>query len=172
MGGMRRTGAAMERASISTLMEHLSYDPATGEFRWRTGQARRRAAIGDVAGHMTNKGYWSIKFRGRRYFAHQLAHAFMTGAWAETVDHKDRDPLNNRWHNLRAASPLQQNANRGGMRAGMKGVTIRKRDGRFQAQIKCRGRNHYLGTFDTEIEAAEAYQRKASELFGEFASAA
>jgi len=32
-----------------------------------------------------------------------------------------------------------------------------------------KGKNHYVGQFDIEIEAAPAYDRKAFQLFGEYA---
>jgi len=33
----------------------------------------------------------------------------------------------------------------------------------------CRGKHHYMGLFDDEVEAAKASDRKAWELLGEFA---
>jgi hypothetical protein len=50
-----------------------------------------------------------------------------------------------------------------------KGVYWEKRYRKWCAAIWFEGRNHYLGSFDVEIEAAKAYDRKAVELFGEFA---
>jgi hypothetical protein len=37
------------------------------------------------------------------------------------------------------------------------------------AGITCRGKYYYLGTFGSPIEAAKARDRKAYELFGEYA---
>ncbi len=44
-----------------------------------------------------------------------------------------------------------------------------KRDRKWQATIQANRRKMSLGAFDDEIEAAVAYDRKAKELFGEFA---
>lgn len=39
----------------------------------------------------------------------------------------------------------------------------------YRARIMCRGELHSIGYFESLLEAAEAYNRKASELHGEFA---
>jgi group I intron endonuclease len=49
------------------------------------------------------------------------------------------------------------------------GVSYVKRKNRWQASIKHDGTNDYIGTFETENEAAEAYDLMAIEFFGESA---
>jgi hypothetical protein len=90
------------------------------------------------------------------------------------VDHKDRNPLNNKKDNLRIATRSQQmaNSNPQGLR-DFKGVHKIK-DGRslknkFRAITKKNGKTIHIGYFNSAEEAAQAYDRKAKELFGEFA---
>lgn len=148
----------------------IRYEPDTGMFFWRVDCGPMRKA-GDVAGSLNNAGYWRIMIRNSTYGGHRVAWFLMTGEQPPTVDHADGDRANNRWSNLRSASHSQNSANRKPRGAFAKGVTLH-RTGRYQAQIKCAGKNHYLGLFDTEVEAASAYAAKATELFGEFARAA
>ena len=85
------------------------------------------------------------------------------------VDHKDRNGLNNRPDNLRNCTPAQNEYNKAprGKKSRFKGVYP---DGdKWFAVIKHKGRTYYLGTFDDEIEAAKARDRKAHELQGEYA---
>lgn len=85
-----------------------------------------------------------------------------------TVDHKDRDGLNNRRSNLRFATAREQVRNRGGYsRSGYKGIA---RHGRgWRAQIQTGEKKIVTPAYDTPEQAARAYDKLALEAFGEFA---
>ena len=92
---------------------------------------------------------------------------------SETVDHINNDRLDNRRLNLRVCSIAQNNHNRppnkNKMYSDYKGVTFDKRRNNYVAQIMHKGKNIYLGAHTLEIDAVEAYNEKAYELFGEYA---
>ena len=50
------------------------------------------------------------------------------------------------------------------------GVCLNKSRGKFQASIIKEGKRYHLGCYKTEEEAAEAYNKKAIELYGEYAN--
>ena len=54
-------------------------------------------------------------------------------------------------------------------KAGLKGVTLHKRAGKWQAQIQAFGVTHYLGIFNTAQLAHAAYCEAAARLHGNFA---
>lgn len=89
------------------------------------------------------------------------------------VDHKDGDGLNNQKNNLRLATKSQNNQNQKrphkNSTSKYKGVSWDKNHKKWLSQIKINYQNIYLGLFDCEIEAANKYNQKARELFGEFA---
>jgi hypothetical protein len=150
--------------------ELLTYDPATGIFRWRVSR-RGGTKAGDIAGTVNGEGRRMIGVDGERHRAHRLAWLYMTGDWPSgIVDHEDLDPDNNRWKNLRQADQSQNQAN-AGLRAdnttGAKGVVAM--NGKFMARIRHHGQRIYLGTFDTVKEAAAAYAEAAFALHGKFA---
>lgn len=91
------------------------------------------------------------------------------------IDHINQDVLDNRKINLRVCTVRENSLNKRphkNNRSQYKGVSIRKlKDGRLRYEARIY--NNYvcicLGTFDTAEKAARAYNKKAKELFGEYA---
>lgn len=90
-----------------------------------------------------------------------------------SVDHKDRNPLNNRRENIRLATRWQNHGNktkpRGKHTSKYKGVSFDKSTGKWYTLVCCQSKQYNLGRYDDERDAARAYDAKARELFGEFA---
>jgi hypothetical protein len=102
---------------------------------------------------------------GKTVYMHRL---IMRPRKGYVVDHIDGNGLNNRRCNLRVCTHQQNLANMG-PRGSSRFAGVRRHKGRWQAQITCRGKFHYLGLFDDEVEAARVRDRKAYELNGEHA---
>lgn len=88
------------------------------------------------------------------------------------VDHKDRNPFNNQFENLRPATRSQNCANRGLMKnnqTGYKGVCFDKSRNKYMASIRVRGHSLTLGRFNNPVDAAKAYDKAVKRYFGEFA---
>jgi hypothetical protein len=87
------------------------------------------------------------------------------------VDHINGNALDNRRENLRICTHSQNSMNKrkpiNGKKSSFKGVMPQR--GKYTVIIKREGKAYCEGTYETEIEAAIAYNQKAEELFGEFA---
>jgi hypothetical protein len=112
-------------------------------------------------------GYITIGFKYKHYLAHRLAFLYMTGQWPkEQLDHINGIRDDNKWANLREATPGQNSTNR-----VSKGYTEHTRKGRvglwYTARIEKDGKK-YVNTFRSEDKAKEWRANKERELFGEF----
>ena len=87
------------------------------------------------------------------------------------IDHIDHNGLNNQKSNLRICTARENNQNRGIKTRGASkymGVSFHNQTGKWRALIHHNGVKISLGLHKTEIEAANAYDRKAIELRSRF----
>ncbi len=152
------------------LREILDYDPKTGIFKWKqSGPGKRPDRI---AGTLESKGYIRIMIDGKLYRAHRLAWLYMTGEWPkEEIDHVHGNRADNRWSELREATPSfnrqNQRETRSDNHSGFLGVRCMKglvRSKPWQAQIMVEGKNKHLGYYSTPEEANEIYLKAKREL--------
>ncbi len=158
------------------LRQLIDYNPESGIAYWRVGVNLRTP--GGIASkpefRRGEKVHIQIKIDGRKYTMGRLAFLYMTGEFPKCyAEHKDRDKHNNKWDNLRDATPSQNAANhgvrrrkRGGLPKGVIRVPSRNT---YQARICSRGMSELIGEYLTPEDAGRAYARRAKEVHGEFA---
>jgi hypothetical protein len=161
-------------SDLSDIREHLSYDPATGDFTWlKAPKHGRFCKAGDLAGGLISQGYIHLMFRGRAYKAHRLAWFFTYGVLpSHQIDHINGVRSDNRIANLRAATNSQNQANSRlspRNKTGVKGVYRDRATGKFVAGIRVDGRRVHLGRFETLDAAAAAYAAAAVAHFRKYA---
>jgi hypothetical protein len=145
----------------------VTYDPDTGEFQWFRGFRRCEKRGGSIK----KDGYRYIAMHKRRYLAHRVAWALVTGEWPQCqIDHINGIRGDNRFSNLRLATCAENMRNRPMAKnntTGFKGVGKTPK-GRYCARIGVAGKSLHLGTFDTPEAAAAAYAAESARLHGEF----
>lgn len=167
------------------LRELLDYSPDDGRLFWRwrpiglfpNERAQKvwntRYAGAEAFTKEDDLGYRRGCIFGADHFAHRVAWAWMTGEWPTTkLDHIDRAPSNNRFQNLRAVSDKQSALNRAG-RSGtasrFKGVHWFKPSRKWAARLRSDGRLVFCKYFDSEEDAARAYDAAARRINGPLA---
>ena len=87
---------------MSKLIEHekllslIHYDPETGILTNKVYRQNSKP-VGESLGTLSGNGQIMVSVGGRIYPAHRLIWFYMTGEWPKNlIDHKDRDPTNNK----------------------------------------------------------------------------
>ncbi|HXP51308.1 MAG TPA: HNH endonuclease [Bacteroidia bacterium] len=132
--------------------------------------------IGDKAGYLNKTGEINrniVRIKGKYYIVARIIFLWHKGWLPENVDHRDRDSINDRIENLRAATRSQNQMNRRSnidSTSKYLGVSWNKRMKKWVVSIKVNKKGKYLGCFIDEEKAALAYNEAASMHFGEFAN--
>ena len=141
--------------------------------------------VDDADTHLLANHTWTISRYGSTFYAYRqtstiggtpsrklyLHREVLNAPDGVNVDHINGNGLDCRRSNLRLADQTLNNAN-ARPRVGtsrFKGVYFDRSRGKWSARIQSRGRQSFLGRFDSEEEAALAYDAAASVHFGQFA---
>jgi hypothetical protein len=139
------------------------------------------ALIDDQDFAEVSKRKWFAVFDGYNWYAssrdgthrHMRMHTFlMKPPSGVRIDHWDRNGLNNQRRNLRICTQSQNCHNRYfriANKSGFKGVSWKKTNRKWCAQIKVGPKVMHLGLFKDPKEAAKVYDQAALDHFGEFA---
>lgn len=97
-------------------------------------------------------GYYVGQIDYINYSIHRLLYYAYYGEQPEIVDHKDRNPSNNRIENLRASNHNLNMANR---KNNTNGIELRA-SGNYRVVVGYNGKQIHVGTFPSESTALEA----------------
>ena len=133
----------------SQLKQELYYNPLTGLF-YHKYQKNGRVKANTLAG-CKGLDYVFIGVMGESYKAHRLAWLYMTGKFPKIdIDHKDKNPFNNAFGNLRLATQVCNQRNRKisvNNTSGIKGVSFCVTNGKWVASLRYKGRTKTLGYY-------------------------
>lgn len=172
------------------LHECFLYNQYTGTLTWRirpishfctekSWLAFNRKCPGIVAGSMgfqSNGDKAAIRIdvsESRGVQAHRIIWIMHNGSIPDgmIIDHKDGNPWNNRFENLRLATKSQNNQNtriRKDNSTGYKGVCYIKKSDSYLVQVRINGARVYSKRFKNLVDAVSAYSIEAEKHHGEF----
>lgn len=131
------------------VLARVRYDPVTGLFERLPLIGRGFNKPGPIPVVLNHAGYPMVRLNGRAFLAHRLAWLIMTSEDRDPalpLDHINGDRSDNRWVNLRAATPALNTKNRGRGKnnsSGVVGVCLQSSGGPWKARLSEGGRQHF-----------------------------
>ena len=158
---------------IWRLQELLRLDEVTGLLFWRErkGQAQWNGRYAGKRALTANDGYGYFcgQVDGRQMKAHRVVFALVHGFLPPEVDHINGDRGDNRPANLRAADRAGNCRNTKVAFGSSQYRGVQAVGTKWAAKIRDGKAQQHLGRFETETDAALAYDQAAITLHGEFA---
>lgn len=148
----------------------FKYNELTGALTWRIDCGRERS--GALAGSLS-RGYLRANVLGKLHLVHRLCWMVQTGEEPPPIiDHADGNRSNNKWANLRAATPSENAFNIAFRRMAKKrlpiGVIQHSSTKQYRAKITQDGSTWASPWFENMDDAVKARATKAAEMYGEF----
>ena len=165
------------------LLECFNYNPDTGLLTWKKRPLHhfknsRGMNIWNarypskIAGTIQPNGRIDLIIQLKHYKAHRVIWKIVTGCDpVYEIDHKNINPSDNCWCNLREATHSQNVQNtflKSSNKTGFKGVHFCNTTQQYQARIMANWKYHHLGFFDTAKEAGNAYKVASAKYHKEF----
>jgi len=145
---------------IKLLLKQVYVNLEKGEVRWLYSGTGR--TLDKIVGSITSSGYRSVWFDGNRIQYHQVLFYAKNGYLPQgkrTIDHDDRNKLNNCIDNLIDVT-LEENARNSSLSkrstTGHKGVFFSKLNSNWTAHIYRNKKRHFLGVFPDKKSAIRA----------------
>jgi hypothetical protein len=167
----------MTNIQLTQELVKFHFDYKDGVLYWKNKTApASRIIIGNIAGALLSNGpdlRWKIKIFDKLMIRSRLIFLYHHGYIPEIVDHKNRNILDDRIENLRAANKSQNNMNSSSRRGSSSiylGVSYDKVKKLWRARIFTSNKNKHLGRFVNEVDAALAYNKAALLYHKEFAN--
>ena len=123
--------------------------------KWERCDTNAKDSRGYIMLNLTNDNGQIRKFKLSRltYLAYNPSWNIFDNSKNNYIDHIDRIKTNDNIDNLRVVSCQKNNFNQ----TGRKGYSYHKQRGKFQADIRIDGKTKYLGLFENEQDARNAY---------------
>jgi hypothetical protein len=158
----------MYQFTFEEVKNSIDYDPLSGTF---FRKSKIKSKNGKPAGYIDG-GYLLIKINGKKITAARIAWILQTGEWpTKIIDHINGNKLDNRFVNLREATPAQNSQNRKipiHNTSGITGVSWNKDKKKWSVQIKASNKGIWFGYFASKEEAIAVRHAAEIKYFGDY----
>lgn len=124
----------------------------------------------DICWYSNGNGYIRGNYNGKDILLHRYIlgiHNNDFSYYKNVVDHKNRNPKDNRKENLKICSTKENNSNKSiysNSKSGVKGIYWNKKLHKWSVEIKIKDRRVYLGLFKNKEEAIKAQEEAYNEI--------